>query len=191
MMKALCAASVIVIALLISVPAGAEEETGPPDFRQARWGMSPDEVKKTETEARQSGEMPELLLYEGDIAGVRASIFYLFDQGKLARGICTVEPPGQDAVMDDYEGIRAYLLKEYGEPAEEELNLKEEAVGDLDPADPGDRYQLVLRKAMGPLTVWTSGRTRIYLQLTEKDSRVAIHIGYFPLTRFMTTSGEF
>jgi len=181
-MKALSTAGVFVIALLVGGLAGAEEETGPPDFRRARWGMSPDEVKQTETEARRSGETPELLLYEGDIAGVSASFFYLFDQGKLARGICTVEPAVQDTVMDDYERIRAYLLKEYGEPAEEELNLKEEAVGDLDPADPGDRYQLVLRKAMGPLTVWMSGGTRIYLQLTEKDGRVAVQIGYFPLS---------
>ncbi len=179
-MKILWAPGVIVLIMVAFNPLHAEENEGPSDFRQVRWGASPEAVRKTEAADRQTGALPGLLLYEGEIAGVRASIFYYFDGDTLARGIYTVETLDQGTVMNDYEKIRGYMLKEYGEPSEERLNLKEEAVGDLDPAAPGDRYQLVLRQAMSPETIWETGHTRIYLQLTEKDGRVAIEIDYFP-----------
>ena len=71
------------------------------------------------------------------------------------------------------------MLKQYGEPAEVKMGPKDEMfTGDLDPGNPEDLYSLVLRKSISPETIWETGRTRIYLQLIEKDGRVAITIGY-------------
>ena len=177
-MKKFCIASVIIIALISIGAVPAEEETGPPDFRQATWGMTVKQVKEAEKSAKLDGELPGLLSYDGEIAGIRAWILYLFDEDKLVRGIYSIET-SQDTIIKDYETIRAFMLKQYGEPAEVKMGPKDEMfTGDLDPGNPEDLYSLVLRKSISPETIWETGRTRIYLQLIEKDGRVAITIGY-------------
>ena len=154
---------------------------GAADFREVNWGMSPDQVKKTELSNQLSGEMPGLLIFEGEIAGVRASIFYLFDDDKLVRGLYSIETGEQDIIVRDYETIRAFLLKQYGEPDEITMGEKEEiSTGELDPADPKDLYTLVIRKALSPQTIWEQDGTRIYLRLTEKDGLLAVMVDYIP-----------
>jgi len=152
---------------------------GTADFREANWGMSPDQVKKTELSTQLSGEMPGLLIFEGEIASIRASIFYFFDDDKLVRGLYSIETGEQDIIVKDYETIRAFMLKQYGEPDEVKMGPKDEMfTGDLDPANPDDLYALVLRKSISPETIWERGKTRIYLRLIEKDGLVAVMIDY-------------
>ena len=175
-MKTFCVMGVTAVALF---SIGAVLAGGEADFRKVRWGMTPKQVKETEPPDQLNGELPGLLSYDGEIAGIRAWILYLFDEDKLVRGVYSIETLQQDTIIKDYETIRAFMLKQYGEPAEVKMGPKDEMfTGDLDPADPEELYTLVLRKAISPETIWETGRTRIYLQLIEKDGRVAIIIGY-------------
>ncbi len=151
---------------------------GGENFGAADWGMSPEQVKNSETSDRLTGEMPGVLTYDGEIAGIKASIFYIFDDGKLNRGLYSVEGQ-QDAIIKDYETIKAFLLKQYGEPAEVKMGPEDEMdYGELDPAKPDDLYTLVLRKSVSPETIWKEGDTRIYLRLIEQDGRVAVMVDY-------------
>ena len=175
-MKHLFLAGVITITLF---SIGARLAEGKTDFRKVSWGMSPEQVKKTEPASQLTGEMPEVLIYEGEIAGINASIFYLFDDGKLNRGLYSIETAQQDTIVKDYETIRTFMLKQYGDPSEVKMGPKDEMyTGDLDPANPEDLYALVLRKSISPETIWERGKTRIYLRLIEKDGRLAVMIDY-------------
>jgi hypothetical protein len=178
MMKCLFLAGVFII-IIIPITAGVVE--GGTDFREVNWGMSPEQAKKTEPGDKLTGEMPAVLIYEGEIAGIKASIFYLFDDSKLIRGLYSIDTSRQDTIVIDYETIRAFLLEQYGEPDEVKMGVKEEiSTGELDPANPEDLYTLVIRKAVSPETIWKKGATRIYLQLTEKDGLVAVMVDFIP-----------
>ncbi len=149
------------------------------DFRRARWGMSPDEVRRAETEATPFADMEGLLTYRGTIAGVEADIIYLFQDGRLERGVYSIEPVDPQTVSGDYRKVRSRLLELYGLPPVEKINLEEgEAAGNLDPDDPDDLVKLVLAGAAAPMTYWETGATEIYLRLTEKDGRAAIQVDY-------------
>jgi len=167
-----------VITLLLTGPGLAK---GDADFREVDWGMSQDQVKKTELSSALFGEMPGLLIYEGEIAGIKTSIFYLFDEDKLVRGLYSIETGEQDKIIKDYGTIRTFMLKHYGEPAEEKMGLEKDlSTDDLNPDDPDDLYTLVLQKYLKPEIIWNKGATRIYLRLTEKDGLVAVMIDYIP-----------
>jgi hypothetical protein len=175
-MKHLVLAGVITITLF-SIGAGLVE--GGSDFREVNWGTSPEQVKETESASQLTGEMPEVLIYEGETAGIKASIFYLFDDGKLNRGLYSIETAQQDTIVKDYETIRTFMLKQYGEPDKVKMGPKDEMyTGDLNPDDPKDLYELVLRKSISPETIWKKGDTRIYLRLIEKDGLVAVMVDY-------------
>ena len=73
-----------ILVLLISVIVHAEEQ--PTDFRQARWGISREQVKEVEKKAEFVDEDEELLLYKGALAGFDVSIVYVFVSGQLVRG---------------------------------------------------------------------------------------------------------
>jgi len=177
-MKPTLIAGIALITLLVTGTGLAE---GQADFREVEWGMSPDQVKETELSNQLTGEMPAVLIYEGEVAGIKASIFYLFDDSKLIRGIYSIETGEQDTIVKDYETIRTSMLKQYGEPAEEKMGLEKElSTDELNPDDPDDLYTLVLQKFIKPEIIWKKGETRIYLRLTEKDGLVAIMIDYIP-----------
>ncbi len=181
-MKNISIAGILVIILLF---AGAGVTKGEADFREVNWGMSQDQVKETEPAGQLTGEMPGVLTYEGEIAGVKASIFYLFNDNKLNRGLYSIDSP-QDSIIKDYEAIRSLLLKQYGEPDEVKIGPEDDmTTGDLDPANPDDLYTLVLRKSVSPETIWKRGNTHIYLRLIEQDGRVAIMVDYiiFPVEK--------
>ncbi len=149
------------------------------DFRRARWGMTPEEVRETETEAAPFGDMEGLLSYRGKVAGVEAMILYLFRDGRLERGVYSIEPVDPGKVIGDYQGVRLHLIDLHGPGTEEDMNLEEtELAGKLDPADPDELLELVLARAAEPVTFWDTDRSEIYLRLTEKDGRAAIQVDY-------------
>jgi hypothetical protein len=149
------------------------------DFRRARWGMTREEVSQTETEAVPFGDMEGLLSYEGTVGGVKAMILYLFQDGRLERGVYSIEPVDPEKVIGDYQGVRFFLIELHGSGAEEDMNLEEtELAAKLDPANPDELLELVLARAAEPVTYWETDRSEIYLRLTEKDGRAAIQVDY-------------
>lgn len=174
---------VISLAGLVLLAAGivrAEEF----DFRQARWGMSPDEVRKSETEAVLFAEMEGVLSYQGTIGGVEAVIFYLFRDNRLERGVYSIEPVDPGDVIGAYQAAHSFLFELHGQPPVEKLNLEDvEEAENLDPTDLEELLKLVLAKAAAPMTYWETESTEIYLRLDEKDGRGAIQVDYISRNR--------
>lgn len=107
-----------VVALLIAAPAHA-------DWQYSRWGMTPDQVIAaskgaaripTAAEAaalngpRQT-QRPTLAVAEHSAAGIRLSVRFVFDNGRLALVATEVTRP------TDAEPLRQALMMQYGQPA--------------------------------------------------------------------------
>ncbi len=87
-------------------------------FRNARWGMSMEQVEQAEKKgvAQISPEADELV-YEASLLGkVPVRIVYHFQDGKLRRGTYQVEHPG--SIME-YTIFRLVLGRKYGKPFNE------------------------------------------------------------------------
>lgn len=177
--------TIIILLAALAVSAAGVVRAGEFDFRRTYWGMFQEDVREAETEAEPFGETEDTLSFQGEIAGVRAWILYLFRDDGLDRGVYSIEPIDQATVMDDYRAVRAFLLDLHGAGAEEDMNLKEESelAGTLDPYNPDELLRLVLARAAAPVTTWQTDRSEIYLRLIEKDGRAAIQIDYLSRSR--------
>ncbi|MEO3946070.1 copper amine oxidase N-terminal domain-containing protein [Gorillibacterium sp. CAU 1737] len=91
-----------------------------PSFRNAKWGMTVSQVKKTEgatlmeDDVDKSGE--HYLLYETKLAGFQAFPFYFFQEETLGTGGYFVKSSGPAKYVQDFRTLTAYLTKQYGEP---------------------------------------------------------------------------
>ncbi len=125
--------SKIIIAIIIAagvVYAGNELFYGLPetehDFRQAKWGMSPEEVRASENPDLQDTFGDNFIFYEDKIAGYDAVISYMFwgqlateDQslqliaGNYDFGADNLNP---NLSVGDFEAIKQFLSSQYGKP---------------------------------------------------------------------------
>jgi hypothetical protein len=117
-----------------------------PDFRQSSWGMTPAEVRKSETRAEAlESPSPSELWYQDSLVGrYPVRILYQFAQGKLVRGAYLLTGGRQPA---DYDFLQGILSDKYGAPVD---------ASGLNPF--GERE-----------TTWRAGLTEINL-LEDRDS---------------------
>ncbi|MCU7494340.1 MAG: hypothetical protein HF314_04385 [Ignavibacteria bacterium] len=90
------------------------------DFRNAKWGSLPEEVKRTEN-ARLIKEEDGLLVYSGHIDGKLASIWYLFSNSGLYKiNIKFQVDKGQDYLrcVDTHVRLISLFTNKYGIPEE-------------------------------------------------------------------------
>lgn len=86
-------------------------------FRNTKWGMSVDEVKKAEG-GEPSQSQDNVLLYEDTVAGMSAYVVYIFAKGKLVRAKYTFTESHMNDTdhISDYENVKEILINKYGEP---------------------------------------------------------------------------
>lgn len=122
--------SKIIIAIVIAagvVYAGNKLFYGFPetenDFRQAKWGMSPEEVKASENPDLEIGVGDNFIFYQDKLAGYDAVISYMFDMkdDSSLRLIAANYDFSADGLnpnlgLEDYDKIKELLTNEYGQP---------------------------------------------------------------------------
>lgn len=123
----------VVLSLLLC-GCGSSGMSGP-DFRNADWGMSEKQVRKTET-AKESPfpdkEENRLTYLSDDIAGLSAIIYYDFVKGKLVRGYyCFVTQTMEGEIVENYEKAVGIMKKKYGEPIKDVLYWTDDTVKEL------------------------------------------------------------
>jgi len=99
---------------LISIPAWAE------DFRDAKFGMSPQEVRATEEDADWETPEKDVLAFDTKLAGYDVSAGYIFVDERLVRGVYVVteEYRNDNDYLRDFEYLNELLTKKYGKPKE-------------------------------------------------------------------------
>ena len=93
------------------------------DFRKATWGMTPSEVKASESD-KPLQEEANMLVYETTLAGFDAYAGYIFANGKLTRTkyILKVTHSNDNDYISDYNRLNDLLRKKYGVALKDEIN---------------------------------------------------------------------
>jgi hypothetical protein len=89
-----------------------------PQFRQARWGMTPQQVKLTER-AEPKSESGGRLQYNARVFDQAAGLTYAFTEGKLTHAWYTILTRYSEEIPT-FDRLKAALAEEYGEPARDE-----------------------------------------------------------------------
>jgi len=134
-----------------------------PSFRNAKWGMSVDQVKKTEKSSFQfrSDTKVPYLTFQTKVADFKATAVYFFPDEMLKSAGYLVELSGVDKYIQDYKALVAYLTKQYGEPTVETIKHYHDVEG-IDYTDE-EWNQLILSGELGLVANWRSIDSEIML----------------------------
>lgn len=106
-------------------------EISNPDFRNTKWGMSMQQVKRQE-EAELVSENETILGYRATLNGLDCLIGYIFAQGKLVRAtyLIDAEHSNKNDHIKDYSGLKSLLVQKYGSPSEDEVVWRDDLYRD-------------------------------------------------------------
>ena len=154
------------------VTAAAETEK---DFRNVRWGMSIEEVKKAET-SKMVDESDTILIYESSLAGLDVYVGYVFTSGILVRGkyISVEKHSNRNDYINDYNSLKDLLTKKYGETTENHVYWLNDLYRD-------DYSEWGFAVSLGHLKYfdsWETGRTDITAALTGENYDISLGIEY-------------
>ena len=146
------------------------------DFRKTTWGMSPNEVKESES-LELVQETEDALVYETTIAGLNTYLGYIFTDGKLTRTkyYITEIHMNESEYVTDYDYLNGFLKKKYGIPTQEEVAWKDDSPYKARKSDWGNRIE------DGDLTLFTiynTSNTEIKIRLSAEDYKIFLEIQY-------------
>lgn len=155
----------------------AEEKKADGDFRNARWGMTREEVKNTESLKIQF-ENEQILGYEDVVAGMKSGIAYIFTNNKLTRAkyIFAGHHTNNNDYILDYKKLKSLLEKKYGPPREDKTIWKKQ---DSYYKDDIDRWGMAV--AMGELffySEWENEATGMFLGLLGDNLKIEFVLEY-------------
>ena len=98
------------------------------DFRNATWGMSPSQVKSSETSELVEGTSDQLI-YQTTLVGYDVDAIYFFASDKLTRAnyVLKVKYINSNEYISDYDILNSILKKKYGEPLEDKVQWNTES----------------------------------------------------------------
>lgn len=171
----------IAIALLslLSVAAAAQDQDGY-DFRKTRWGMTPAQVKASET-LKPEEEAPETyfsntITYSTKVVGRPVKLVYYFINDELAGTAYTFQTihSENNPYINDFNEVNKILNSKYGEPLQES-KIWERDTYKNSPKDYG------LAVSVGDLTlqnIWKTKTEYITLKLTLQNNNIMLGVMY-------------
>lgn len=145
------------------------------DFRNANWGMSMEEVRKSE------GREPELesentLDYSTIILGMQTQIGYTFNNDELIRGgfFFITKPETNNGYIEKYNKIKEELLKVNGKPVID----TEQALDPYKTYAPEDKGDAVCNGDLLYATQWDLPNTDIQLVLRGANNECMLTVLY-------------
>lgn len=151
------------------------------DFRNAKWGMSIDEVKATENKApkREYDLGPYYTLtYQGTFDGMSTDYEFKFKDGKLwdVSYDFDIAHDDKNLYISDYEKVKKTLSDEYGKPDHSYYKWE----SDLYKDNPGQYGTAISLGQLTFYTYWKTNSTVITLVLAGSDSKIRMYIFYSP-----------
>lgn len=145
------------------------------DFRDSNWGMTKEQVKKTET-GEISQETGDFLAYNVDLAGYDSYVIYIFTNNKLTRAkyLMREEHSNKNQYITDYDAMKSLLSQKYGKSSKDEVFWRNELYKD-DYSDWGFAISL------GHLVYyssWETETTSIFLLLNGENYNLNTEIEY-------------
>jgi hypothetical protein len=145
------------------------------DFRHAVWGMTRDEVMKSEAlELKQ--EIDGSLWYEGNIGGFSCNIIYIFASGQFVRAkyYITDQYSVTGKYISAYEDLKNSLKQKYGEPNDDIVYWHDELFKD----DPNEWGTALGLGHVSHFATWEKPKTTITLALTGDNGSLSFGIEY-------------
>lgn len=178
-----------VLTLSITVFACSKDEDGDTatksaaDFRNARWGMTPEEVKASE-KLMPTTDRPELVTYRGDYDGMVALIGYEFENNELVRAgyLITVNYNDPNYYIKDFDSLKQKLIEKYGGPTSDEITWKK---GETAEEDPDKFGKAVCAGKLRYYTLWQTERNFIKLRLDGQDGKCQLGIQFESIDLFV------
>lgn len=169
--------TVLLLDCLICQPLMAQTGTPPPfHFRKTYWGMSKEEVRKTEDEKPFKDEGGRLA-YTTTVAGRKMLVVYHFTaSGLLARRSYAVieEHTNRNDFIEDYLVLKANLVDKYGQPASDTTDWRNDLYKD-------DEAQHGFAVSLGHLVyeaTWETKTTDIDLKLFGDNYQIHLFADY-------------
>ena len=146
------------------------------DFRQVRWSMTMEEVKKAEPQLILKNEDPRgLLTYELSMYGEKFDLNYDFDQETKLLGQITlynpkpIEDPDRAATLN--KQLKNFFIEQYGQPYQDEIQNYLDNSQAIDEASLG---RFVLNGDAVVLAFWDAEKTDMAYMMLGGDSGINI-----------------
>ncbi|MCU7491289.1 MAG: hypothetical protein HF312_20220 [Ignavibacteria bacterium] len=146
------------------------------DFRNAKWGASLKDIKRTET-AKLTREAKGLLIYSGIIEGKPASIQYIFSDSGLNRIVVRfISVQGQDYFrnIDDHMKMISHLTEKYGKPDHDLAPWLRQYAQSSDTGKKNIIMHRIGRGLQSDLS-WNSEKSKIQLSLSLSERKAPLH----------------
>ncbi len=145
------------------------------DVRKAKWGMSRDEVKKTE-KLQLLSDKKDMVEYKFTLLGLNCKIQYKFSENKLTSAEYVIE---QDDVnpsrfYEDYKALKSFLRQMYNAPVTDEKNW----TNDIYKAEEKNWGFAISLGFLTCKTTWQSPTTRIFLTQNGGNHMINTSIQY-------------
>ncbi|QJD82814.1 M56 family metallopeptidase [Cohnella herbarum] len=151
------------------------------DFRNATWGMSTNEFRKTEAEnpnghGENIRKAESSLHYDGNIHNLKAGFGTTFIDDKLVEARYGIFEQHSNATehINDFNNLKKNLTEKYGTPITDDITWK----NDLYKDDPSDWGTAVITGNLVYETVWETDTTHILLKLHGRDNQPFLGIFY-------------
>ena len=148
-----------------------------PDFRNVKWGMSKEEVKRyAQEELTEADE--GFINIETELLEKKVALLYQFndkDQLYQAAYSSLEEHTNKNLYLEDYEQFKESLIEKYGQPSEDEEFWRSNLYRD----NPGDYGMAVAVGDLVKRTTWETDNTKIVLGITGDNFEIGVVIVYF------------
>jgi len=152
------------------------DDPGPFDFRKVRWGMSKDDVMKRE-KSKPDEENENGIVYHDEILGHKATLAYLFTNGKLYCASYLLDNSqysNNNKYVDAYTEIATSLTEKYGKPT----NKKDIWSKDLYKGDYQRRGMAYSIGDVSSFTEWDRQNENITVGIMGNNFKIQVIIAY-------------
>ena len=147
------------------------------DFRKTKWGMSKEEVKKTE-ELKPIIDLGGMLVYQTTLIEKPFDLLYRFEKNKLVIAGYEIQAEANKYdYLSIHESLVKLLQKKYGEPTKNEFIWKE--------GENSNYNSVQLNVAVGSgklskLAEWETDTSKIIINCIGMRSQISLAIVYTP-----------
>lgn len=144
-------------------------------FRKTTWGMTKEQVKKTEN-SESIQEDDEILAYKGTVADLDCIIGYVFADGKLVRTKYRVleTHTNRNDYISDYNSLKKILTEKYAKPKDDKTVWKNDLYRT-------DRTEWGFAVSLGHLVYyckWENNESDIILYLHGENYEISLDVEY-------------
>jgi hypothetical protein len=164
--------------LLLQTLATAVSPSPEADFRASRWGDTVEQVRAVETAPFHHLGDDELAYTDSSVEGIDGGIVYLFERGRLVRGVYVSRQdyPAGAGAPEAYERLKAHFDTTLGRVGE----TTERWLDDSLRGDPPRLAEAVVLEQVRVTTRWRFERTHVELIMSGRDGGVYLRAVFQP-----------